>query len=204
MHYSIGSSPNFSLGSILGSSASKSIVDDINSSFRSHTYFGENSDFQFSDNSNKFIEEIVVPMKQSMLEINKIKSKLNSVFVDEIRPLTIDDDFYNIPQCMMPMLLSHPKMQPLMEQGRISGFGIEADLNDLFLPHHRIAYSGYVEDALENIQDNDGKLILNFEFTSIDPHVTDEECGYLRETYEKIEQMLNDNIDPTSYPNNIA
>ena len=197
MYHSIGSSPNFPISSIIGSSASKSIIDNINTNMRSHTYLEGNSGFQFSDSSNKFIEEIVLPIKQSMLQVENLKSKLNSVFVDEIRPLTRDEDFYNIPQKMMLPMLSFPKLQPLMEQGRISGFGIDADLKDLFLPYYRIAYSGYVEDALENIYENDGKLLLNFEFTSIDPEITEEQCSYLRDTYEKMSEMIDNNLDPT-------
>ena len=197
MYHSIGSAPNFSIASIIGSSASKSIVDNINASMRSHTHLEGNSGFQFSDSSNKFIEEIVVPMKRSMLQIKNIKSKLNSVFIDEIKPLTRNDDFYNIPNCMVPMILSHPSLQPLMEQGRISGFGIDTDLKDLFLPYYRIAYNGYVENALENTQENNGNLHLNFEFTSMDPEVTDEQCSYLRDTYEQIDKMLDHDLDPT-------
>ena len=205
MYFSIDQAPSFSIGSILGgTSVSKSIVDEINSNMRSHTFLEGNSDFQFSDNSNRFIEEIVMPMKRSMIQIDNLKSKLNSAFVDQIRPLIDDEDYFNIPHCMMPMMISHPDVQSLMKQGRVSGFGIDMDLNEAFLPHYRIAYNGYVEDALENTKVNNGDLVLEYEFTSIDPDLSDDECSYLRDTFEKMAEMIDRNVDPTYYPDTIS
>ena len=205
MFHSLGQAPNFSIGSLIGTTASKSLIDDINSSQRSHTYMSDGDlGFQFSDSSNKFIQEIVKPMKQSRIEIDNLKLKLNSSLIDQIRPLSVEDDFYHIPQSMMLPILSHPNLHPLMEQGRISGFGIDINLNDIFLPYHRLAYNGYVEDALNNTKENDGDLVLKFDYTSIDPDITDDQCSYLRDTYETMERMLDSGIDPTLYPNKIS
>jgi hypothetical protein len=185
-------------GALLGTSGSKSIIDDINNSYGMHSdYFGSVNDV-FKSGRETFVSSFITDI---MNEANKVKIIANQLFEpDGYKAIITEDDLINIPSKMILPILLEPEVRSLLKEGRIDGFGYdEANLPEEDY-YGRLCNNGYVEDTLSAL-DEKGNLELTFEFEDTDPELSLDEMDYIMETRQYIKNILRTTYkDPTNYP----
>ncbi len=186
---------SISAGSLLGTAGSAAIISSINDTLGTGTsFFGSVFD-KFQGMRNAFIENIIKPIQQATTTIGHVVNALMNP--DIIRPLTSLEDLKAIPPIMQEAILFYKPVRSLLEQGRISGFGIDPSHMQEEDVWGRLINNGVVEDALE-AADDDGKIYLNYHFESTDPRPTFAELDAVEETRNFIAEMLNTTPwDPT-------
>lgn len=183
-----------SAGSLLGTSGTQALINSINDSLGSSSFFGSVHD-AYRDIRNSFMENIVRPIQQAT---QVMQSAVNILLNPDIyRPLTNSEDLRAIPPCMFEPILMHPPVRSLLEQGRISGFGYDPR----YLPQEdvygRLINNGCVNGVLDHIE-ADGGVDLYYEWRSDDPQLGFDEIEALEQTRRFIDELLaTTNLDPT-------
>lgn len=184
-----------SIGSLLGTSGNLALVNNINQSLGGDTnWFGSMMD-NLSGIRNVFIDNVITPIKSTIRQVeNVVKTMLNP---DVIRPLITLDDFRSPPPSMHLPILTFVPVRELLEQGRITGYGYNAE----FLPKEdvvgRLIDNGTVHDILTAVQ-ADGTVQFVDEWDSTDPLYSNEELDHLEVTRNKILDILaTTKLDPT-------
>lgn len=182
------------LGALLGTSGSDAIIDNVNRVSGSTTFFGSMYD-RYASIRNKFIENIVVPIKAAETALYKTVDAM--VNIDHIKPLTTMDAFKSVTPAMHLPILMYEPVRTLFDQGRVSGFGFDPE----FLPEEdvfgRLIDNGTSYDVLADL-DDEGAVTLESTYWSDDPEMTDQELDAIEDTRRFIDKILADtNYDPT-------
>lgn len=182
------------LGSLMGTSGSDAIINNINAASGSTTFFGSMYD-RYATIRNKFIENIVVPIKAAEAVLYKTVDAM--VNIDRIKPLITMDAFKSITPAMHLPILMYEPVRTLFDQGRVSGFGYDPE----FLPEEdvygRLINNGTTYDALESL-DDENMVTLDYTYWSDDPVLTDEELDSIEDTRRFVDRILADTVyDPT-------
>ena len=183
-----------SMGALLGSVGSSRLLDDINNSFSGTSFFGTIRD-AYRDIRGKFIQNVIAPIQAAdRMIMQTITTMVNP---DVIRPITNEDQLQAVPPCMHAAILMHAPIRRLLEQGRISGWGYEADALPDEDVYGRLINNGYVPDALA-AADDEGVVICESTWYSDDPDLSDDELTSIQKTRDFIDMfMAQSRKDPT-------
>jgi hypothetical protein len=120
-----------------------------------------------------------------------------------IKPLYTKDDFNYIPPAMVMPILHHPKIIPLLEQGRVQGFGF--DREDLYPdsnPYEELVRGDQnctIAVATGEISSEDFFLVEKQKYGTCDLHLTPDEIEAIDATWDTVDRILTDtDLDPTS------
>jgi len=182
------------MGALLGSVGSSRLLDDISNSFTGASFFGTVRD-AYRDVRDKFIQNIIAPIQAADRVILQTMTAL--VNPDVIRPITNEEQLLAVPPCMQLPILMYEPIRNLLVQGRISGWGYEADALPLEDVYGRLINNGYCQDVLEAM-DEDGVVTTESLIYGDDPDLADEELDNIRVTREYLDRfMRTSRKDPT-------
>lgn len=188
---------NLGCGSLIGSTASDSLLHSLKSKFNS-SYNNVNDIFQ--QEKKLFVNRFVNPIRKAITTIKNVTREL--VCSDAVKPIIDEKGLSNIPHCMHESILLYKPVYELLKEERIFGFGY--DVGDLRVddPYERMIDNGLCEGVDFKLEHN-----LDVECISIwkddDPDITLKEIDYIAETRDYINTILKDTrFDPTDYPNN--
>lgn len=188
-----GGSPT--LGALLGTAANSDVLMEINSRYGS-TFFGE----RYDQVHNAFMQNIVVPMRQTVLNLESTANALCAP--DAIVNLNSIDAFSNIPQIMHLPILTYAPIRALLEQGRIDGFGWDPSQIPEEDDWGRYLSNGYVADVGSVINKETGEFKVSWKMCSTDVERTQQDIDYIRNAREMIDHILETTeLDPTSIKN---
>lgn len=195
--YSIALNNVPTLGALVGTSGSDSLVSQINQELGNSQFFGSIADIM-SAGRQSFITNIVEPIRAVG---STIKNMLGTLCMeDKIISITNEDLLRSIPSAMHLPILQYAPIRKLFDEGRIFGFGHSVIPDGD--PYGRLISNGSVEDVKEAM-DKDGNVELVWEFVSTDPVLTDDELDSIEETRHYFDSILNDTQgDPTDWDNN--
>lgn len=181
-------------GALLGTSGSANLIQAINDSFGSASFFGSAQDI-YAATSNAFIQNIVKPIQQMGQQVTHLtRSLLNP---DEFRPLIELDDFRYVPPCMQLPILMYAPVRQALEEGRVSGYGFDPENLPDEDVYGRLIDNGYVEDVFETCGDNTA-CDLTWHWKSDDPDLSISEIEAIQETRRRIDYILQETPwDPT-------
>ena len=185
------------LGLMVGTSATSSLIAQINSEMGGGSFFSEIGDV-LNKKRQMFIDNKIKPIREMARNIIKKKLKDFSV-ADKI--VIIDDEkkLEAIPTCMHEPILAYAPIKELFNEGRIYGFGFEeAPEEDMY---GRLINNGRIEDV-GAAMNKKGEVTFKYEWTSLDPDLDIDELDCIEETRNWLDKFLSSSqIDPTDYPN---
>ncbi len=181
-----------SIGAILGTQGHKEVLDEINRSLGSASFFGSTDD-PFADQHQYFVEKVIAPIQLVAQQFKQSFAELKEPNKNVFRSIvSIKDLEHGIPECMWVPIAMHPIIRELGEQSRVDMFGI----NPKNLPeenvYQRLIDNGRASFDLEELKANGGKYTVEFEYRSDDPQLTDDDLEYIEDTYNFIELFYND------------
>lgn len=190
-----------SLGSILGTTGQRDLLQSINSRCGGGAFFGSAAD-PFREGYRMFMDTVVNPIRNASMVLQNTANAL--LKPDRIRPIdSVECLREGIPSAMHLPILYHPPVRRLLEEGRIEGFGYEAGWLNEEDPYSNALKSGYVELSLDTIGKN-GEYEEIFYEDTYNPVLTDSEVDAIRRSREFLDRFFNDpdtkHIDPTAYP----
>lgn len=178
------------LGAMLGSGGSSKILQNLSSQV-GQTYFGT----AFDEVNNSFMNMVVKPL----IDASTFLTKHQEIMINPnaVLELTTVDDFMAVPEIMRPMLLEHPLLSALHENGCVSAWGYEPEDIDPTRPHYRLATLPGTRDILLD-SDKDGMVTMRTESWSDDPELDFDSMCALRQTYFNLEHIIETtDVDPT-------
>lgn len=190
-----GSTPSSS--AIFGTAGSAELLRTINDRMGSTSFFGSMAD-RNAEISNHFIQNIVAPIQATIQVMAGAITSLSAQ--DVFRPLTTFDDFQYVPPCMYESLIFYPPMKRMLEQGRIEGWGYDADNLTDEDRWGRLIKNGVVEDVLE-AHAGDDDIIYEQTFDSGDPDWDLDKLDAVESARRTIDRMMAETqFDPSNYP----
>lgn len=189
---------HISAGSLLGTSGTKDIIDDINSSFgMSSEYFGSVDDI-FKTGRETFVSRHIDDILKESARVSNITDKFMNE--DVIKAILTEDDLLHIPPSMHMPILQDPEIRQLLKDERIDGFGILEEHLPEEDVYGRLIRNGYVEDLSEAMDEN-GNVEFVWEYEQDDPELDIDELDYVMETRKFIKKIIDTTQkDPTNYP----
>lgn len=192
-----------SLGAILGTTGSQTLIDDINAQCGGGSYFGNPDSDPFRTGFINFMNTVITPIRQTNMILQEVSQKLNNPNV--YRSITSAEDLRRgIPQCMELGIIYYAPVRQMLEEERISGFGIDPKTLEDKDPFEDLINSGRWVGTSEDIQGD--SLEINFYENSTDPNLTYEEIRHLDNTRQFLDDFMSDPetkyLDPTD-PNNL-
>ena len=193
------------IGSFLNTTVPQEILNSISSTMTPVTSLPSNIAQFIEKGKQKFINEIINPLKQTL---GLVKNKIN-VHLDDsntIRVLSSLEDLLNPPPAMILPIVTFKPIRKLLEDGRVDGYGINAQ----HLPdedvYDRLINNGKVDDVLDNLfprklenGETEYYIMNKNMFTSEDPDLTFEELDAIEETREFLLEVLRTTqVDPTN------
>lgn len=193
------------LSCFMGSTGMQDVIDHMNSRWNtqgSGVIFGEGV---FGDRYRAFTD--LVSSRQSNT-IRMVEKAIQSVTCpDMFQYISCVEDLERVPPCMYVPLLTHAPMRKLLEEGRISGWGV----NIGELPEEdicgRLINNGRIDTADEEWR-KDKERGVSYIFKSDDPDYTIEQLNMIETSRAFIDSYLEeqlgpggDNLDPTDLPN---
>lgn len=192
----------FSPGSFLGSTASQSLIQDINLMGGGQIYFGSAND-PFKESHQMFLNNIIQKLDEVDREIVAADAVIK--LQDIMKPIvSVDDINRGIPPCMYQPILSFDPIRTLHRNGLIQGFNIpseevEFDVFGNMLPHHEFIIdpdktNGVVSTEYLDIEpDTDEYREMKDDAIDIVTRTREFLTSFLRGEYTK-------RLDPTSIP----
>jgi hypothetical protein len=188
-----------SIGSLLGSTGSRALIQNINDTLGSSTYFGTARD-AYSAIHNAFIENIIIPIKQTAAKI--LDTTALYFNPDIIKALFTLDDFKRVPPSMQESIVLFQPVRELLEQGRVTGWGFNPEWLPAEDVYDRLINNGRVPDVLKAEKDEQGRITFTTRHVSTDPVLTHEQIEAIEETRLSILKILRDTpYDPTDIRN---
>lgn len=185
-----------SLGSLLGTSGRKQIIDNLNINMgTNHEYFGSVHDI-FAKGRQAFVQNVVDPIRRNAAKISQAVVKYTRP--DVIMELTKEKDFEYIPPCMEMSILLYPPVYELFKQGRVEGFGYhpeQVSSNDYY---GRLINNGTYNDDVTPL-DDDGDFTVTYEYHDSDPELSEAELNMIENTREAVKRIIDNTLlDPTN------
>lgn len=185
-------------GSLLGTEGTADIIRSINLNMgMDHGFFGSVNDV-FQAGRQAFVQNIIEPIRRVTTQLKNTAAKL--LRNDVIVPLVTIEDFHYVPPKMhMPILMYEP-VRALHAEGRIDGFGYNAEDLPTEDVYGRLISNGRVDDV-RAAMDKTGTFEVHYCFDSMDPELSFEELDYIDTTRQAIDELLaNTSVDPTNAP----
>lgn len=187
-----------SIGALLGSRGNQELLNSINRSLGSNSFFGSNDD-RYGHQHQNFVTKFIEPIRQA----NSMVCNLGNRLINDnyFRPLTTPEELGACPPCMMPSLLTYDPLYKLLKQGRTTGWGYTPEsLVDAREQYKRLVETNgtiWYETASPNLKDNNEFWDEDTVHYGIDPILTFEDRIAIEQTREYIEQILRDTeLDP--------
>jgi len=181
------------VGALLGTPGSAAIVQAINEQTGS-VRFGQQST-RFADATAHFHAKVVAPLRRGAEQVKNVA--ITAFNPDVIRPLVTVDDFKTVPPCMYEAIVQYAPIRRLLEQGRVSAWGIDPEHLNADDMWGRLVNNGYVDDVAA--LDKDGYITYTTVHESTDPIWTHDDLRAIRTTRETIDDLLRDtDLDPTN------
>lgn len=196
------SSNILSMGALLGTSGSQTLIDQINAQCGGSSFFGSMSD-PFRNNFQAFMSQVIQPIRATQQALATVASKLSHP--DLYRPIeSVEDLEQGIPPCMQLGIIYYHPLRKMLEEERIDGFGIDPKTLQEGDPYEDVLNSNFVTIHSSTIGKNGSYHMTHLENTD-DPELTSIEKDALRRTREFIDTFMSDDLtkasDFTSYPN---
>lgn len=187
-----------SVGALLGGRGSQELLNSINRSLGTNSFFGSNDD-RYGHQHQNFVTKFIEPIRKANSMITNLSDRLvnNNYF----RPLTTPEELNACPPCMMPSLLTHEPLYKLFRQGRVTGWGyVPEALVDAKEQYTRLVETNgtiWYETGSTNLRDNDEFWDETTVHYGIDPMLTFEDRIAIEETREFIDKILKESeMDP--------
>ena len=124
-----------------------------------------------------------------------VKIGSNITHEDIVRSLVTLDDFRTSRSRMQAIILAHPKVTKGVKRGTLAGWGIDSELLDGdYLTH--VMDGVVVEDLEEGTIEYTQRLYIEEDETV--ERLTHEEQVIALESYDRLEELLEEGLDPTS------
>jgi hypothetical protein len=185
-----------SLGSLVGSAGTDSLLQQINRDLGGSNFFGSVNDI-ISQGRSMFITNVVQPFKAIG---NTFKNLVGLMDQDEtFISIQSEEQLKSIPMCMHDSIMRYAPVKKLFDQGRIFGFGWDYVPEDDI--YDRLIENGHVKN-IQEAMDEEGYVEFKYHFVSTDPDLSFDDLENIRESREYIDHILNEtDLDPTDYPN---
>ena len=191
-----------SLGSLLGTSGSQDLINNINARCGAGSFFGNPMTDPFYTGFQSFMNQVIEPIRQVQ---HTLANTANALLKPDVyRSITSEADLQNgIPPCMQLGVIYHEPIRKMLEEERIDGFGIDPKTLAPEDPFYAVCYSGHVE-VHSDFVDKDGYVDTHILQNTDDPAITYAEAMCLRETREFLSSFVTAEetkiYDPTDYP----
>lgn len=191
----------FDISSLLGVRGRQEVLQEINQN-TGGSYFGS-ADNPFRTGFQNFMRSVVEPIRNTGFAIANV---VGNIFKeDKIVPIrNIEDLKKGIPPSMWLPIVYYEPVREMLDDGIISGFGIDPDKLVKDDPYDHICKSGVVEINDDTLNEN-GEFWLEFTENSDDPELTVEEKLAITATRRFIDEFFADEVtkymDITDYPN---
>lgn len=191
-----------SLGGILGTTGSQQLINNINAQCGGASFFGSEQD-PFRTGFHNFMTQIVQPIREAQIVMTQATQAILNP--DVYRPIdSIEELEKGIPPCMQMGVIYYPPIRKMLEEERISGFGIDHKTLMKEDPYANVLKSGYVELHSTMLGPN-GEYTIEFIDSTDDPELTFKDKDALRRTREYIDKFMREELtretDFTNYPN---
>lgn len=192
----------FSPGSFLGSTASQSLISDINQMGGGHIYFGSAND-PFRDSHQVFLNNVILKLDEVDKEIVAADAVIK--LPDIMKPIvSVEDITKGIPPCMYQPILSFDPIKTLHRNGLIQGFNIpseevESDVFGNMIPNHEFIINLDKANGMVSVEymdfepDTDEYREMKQDAIDIVSRTREFLTSFLRGEYTK-------RLDPTSIP----
>ncbi len=187
-----------SLGAILGTSGSQSLIANINEQCGGGSFFGNQERDPFSTGYYNFMQQVVEPIRETQHRLEMISAQVSNP--DVYRAITTAEDLRKgIPPCMQLGIIYYAPVRRMLEEERIDGFGIDPKTLEKDDPYEDMIKSGKWEGNSLDIQ---GEWAgVTFYEKSTDPDLTFEEIRCLEATRKFLDKFMTDedtkHYDPT-------
>ena len=187
-----------SLGAILGTCGSQSLIDGINEQCGSGSFFGNMERDPFSTGFYNFMQQVIEPLRETKHLLETVSAQVQEP--DVFKAITTVEELRKgIPPCMQLGVIYHPPVRQMLEEERIDGFGINPKTLEKKDPYEDLIKSGKWEGNSLDIQ---GEWAgVTFYEKSTDPELTYEEIRCLEATRKFIDKFMADeetkHYDPT-------
>ena len=190
-----------SSAALLGTTGSAQLLQTINESQGSaisSNFFGGVNDM-FSSISNSFIKNVVQPIREIGSAVRDIAIQLSRP--DQYTALNNVEAFRRPPPIMYNPILTYKPIKKLLQQGRISGYGIDPDTLPEEDIYGRLCVDNGTVDLSTDISKDD-VVVFEWNFKTDDPILTSDEMIAVSDTRDVIDYILEyTNIDPTDPDN---
>lgn len=191
----------FSLGSLLGTTGSQELVQQINAACGGGSFFGGSSD-PYREGFQHFMQQVIEPIRAVGIQLtNTVQQVLKP---DVYRPIDSEKELSKgIPPCMQLGIIYYPPIRQMLEEERIDGFGIDPKTLQEDDPFEPVLKS---DKAIihSSTLGKDGSFTMTTYWASDAPELTQEQKWALEVTREFFgEFVTNDRTkvyDPTDYP----
>lgn len=187
--YSVSLNSNmFSIGSLLGGNQGVNTLTQSLSSNDPRLAFYTNSNSPLRDRFQSFVKGVV----NVVSETGAVIRKTTDIVINRnyYRPLQSLDALSDVPKCMQLPIVYYEPVRTLLEDGLISGYGIdprELESEDIFVP---VLNSGYVKDLTAEDVPEDGYITITHHYSTADPQLTPRQINAIRLTREYIDKVM--------------
>lgn len=181
-----------SIGALLGTQGQKEILDQINASYGSSSFFGSSED-PFANQHNYFINKIVEPIRMVASQFKQQFKEMLNKNENVIRPIISVKDLENgIPECMWDAICLHPVIRNFGEQHRVDLFGMDTKYFPKENVYERLIHNGETTFTFDELKKNNGEYTVEFEYRSTDPDLSDDDLECINDTYNFIDLFYSD------------
>jgi hypothetical protein len=175
-----------SLGALLGTTGSNELIAKINRQSGNGTYFGSQLD-PLRTGFQMFMTKIIEPARATSIKLfDAARQLVNHDVYKKIDSLAKLKE--GMPPCMRLGVIYYPPIRRMLEEERITGYGI----NPLCLqdgdPYGAVLQSGVV-DVHSKLVGKDGSFEVEWNYSSIDPEMTIEEMECLQATRDYFDKF---------------
>jgi hypothetical protein len=183
-----------SLGSLLGTSASPDLINQINANLPTQGVFGTSLD-PFKEHYDYFNSKIVEPIMATHQQIQQLQI-ISTTPEDKIVSIyNLDQLQFDCPTAMHMPILLYPPVMKLYEQNLITAWGIELDKDSSKFDIYGDMIKGTIVDCYE---DKEEGLVATGYWEADWPDLNFDELEDIKETREFIDQVLEEtDFDPT-------
>ena len=176
------------VGMILGTTGARDILDRINTTFGSGVIFGQMGD-PFMNRYQTFMDNVINVVAQTGQLIQTAKNVL--LRNEPIRPITTDDDLFNMPACMRIPILTMPEVHTLLKDERIDGWGMAVDQ----LPEEDVA-GRLINNGTVELTGPNASLEMVWTWKSSDPDYSFEDLDALEISRRYVQLFLKKELGP--------
>ena len=189
------------IGSMLGTGHSRSVLEQLQAESGGQVIFGQESD-PIADRYRNLQNIINTQLLEADMAIRKTS---DAIFNDQsYSRVESVDDLYTVSAAMQDVIVTHPTVRDLLNEGRIYGYGIDPKT----LPKED-TYGRLINNGVATSIEPEKELV--WEWASTDPKLTDEDLDNVKFTREWLDEFLyeqmkpgGDMIDPTDPSNTIS